>query len=403
MVSKYNKKLIKLKLGDIGSSGDTTAIVNSETINVFGGIPGEIVLAEIIEQQRSKRKQKRVFGTVKQIITPSKYRIKTPCDFYGYCTGCNWQHINYQHQLQLKQLTLKNELYKHLNKIIKIEKIIPSDNQFNYRNHGRFSVRRNGQIGFTNKVTKKFVGINKCLIMSENINSHITELDSLVGETSQISIRTGEYTDSFLIQPKIKNKKIKMETGQKSYNELINKNKFQISSPSFFQVNTPQISKMASIINSLITDISKNILIDAYAGVGTFGIILKEKFNKIIGIEQSYSAVIDAKQNIKNIKNYHMVIGNSEEVISTIKPKIDLLLLDPSRKGCDEKLLENLILNPVKNIIYISCEPKTLGRDLNLLTQNLRYKIVSVNPIDLFPNTHHVESITLLKLNKTNK
>ena len=400
MVSKYNKKLIKLKLGDIGSTGDTTAIVNSETINVFGGIPGEIVLAEIIEQQRSKRKQKRVFGTVKQILTPSRYRIKTPCDFYGHCTGCNWQHINYQYQLHLKQLILKNELYKYLNKSIKIEKIIPSVNQFNYRNHGRFSVRRNGQIGFTNKVTKKFVGINKCLIMSENINSHIKKLDSLVGETSQISIRTAEYTKSFLIQPKIKNKKIKIETGQKSYNELINTNKFQISSPSFFQVNTPQISKMSRIINSLIKDINKNILIDAYAGVGTFGIILKEKFNKIIGIEQSYSAVIDAKQNIKKIKNYHMVIGNSEEVISAIKPKIDLLLLDPSRKGCDEKLLENLILNPVKNIIYISCEPKTLGRDLNLLTQNSKYKIISINPIDLFPNTHHGESITLLKLNK---
>ena len=400
MVSKYNKKLIKLKLGDIGSTGDTTAIVNSETINVFGGIPGEIVLAEIIEQQRSKRKQKRVFGTVKQILTPSRYRIKTPCDFYGHCTGCNWQHINYQYQLHLKQLILKNELYKYLNKSIKIEKIIPSVNQFNYRNHGRFSVRRNGQIGFTNKVTKKFVGINKCLIMSENINSHIKKLDSLVGETSQISIRTAEYTESFLIQPKIKNKKIKIETGQKSYNEIINTNKFQISSPSFFQVNTPQISKMSRIINSLIKDINKNILIDAYAGVGTFGIILKEKFNKIIGIEQSYSAVIDAKQNIKKIKNYHMVIGNSEEVISAIKPKIDLLLFDPSRKGCDEKLLENLILNPVKNIIYISCEPKTLGRDLNLLTQNSKYKIISINPIDLFPNTHHVESITLLKLNK---
>ena len=400
MVSKYNKKLIKLKLGDIGSTGDTTAIVNSETINVFGGIPGEIVLAEIIEQQRSKRKQKRVFGTVKQILTPSRYRIKTPCDFYGHCTGCNWQHINYQYQLHLKQLILKNELYKYLNKSIKIEKIIPSVNQFNYRNHGRFSVRRNGQIGFTNKVTKKFVGINKCLIMSENINSHIKKLDSLVGETSQISIRTAEYTESFLIQPKIKNQKIKIETGQKSYNELINTNKFQISSPSFFQVNTPQISKMSRIINSLIKDINKNILIDAYAGVGTFGIILKEKFNKIIGIEQSYSAVIDAKQNIKNINNYNMVIGNSEEVISAIKPKIDLLLLDPSRKGCDEKLLENLILNPVKNIIYISCEPKTLGRDLNLLTQNSKYKIISINPIDLFPNTHHVESITLLKLNK---
>tara|TARA_B100000945_G_C20310330_1_gene562504 strand:- start:336 stop:1046 length:711 start_codon:yes stop_codon:yes gene_type:complete len=236
--------------------------------------------------------------------------------------------------------------------------------------------------------------------MNNKVNNHIQKLESEVGETTQMSIRVGVNTDSFLIQPKLNNSKIKTNTGQKYYYEEIKNQKFQISSPSFFQVNSDQISKMTEIILSLIDGIDKNLLVDAYAGVGTFGIMLNKKFKKIVGIEQSYSAVIDAKSNIKNLDNYEMIIGNSEEIISAIKPKIDLLILDPSRKGCDEKLIQNLILEPVKNIIYISCDPKTLARDLSMLTQNCIYEIKSINPIDLFPNTHHVESISLLTLKK---
>ncbi len=397
MAIKNNKKLIKLKLGNIGANGDTVATIDSETISVFGGIPGEVVLAEITEQTKTKRKRKKTFATVKQIVNSSRYRIKTPCNFYGFCTGCNWQHINYEYQLYLKQKLLHDELLKYFNKV-KINNIIRSENQFHYRNHGRFTIRRNGQIGFTNKVTKKFVGINKCLIMNNKVNNHIQKLESEVGETTQMSIRVGVNTDSFLIQPKLNNSKIKTNTGQKYYYEEIKNQKFQISSPSFFQVNSDQISKMTEIILSLIDGIDKNLLVDAYAGVGTFGIMLNKKFKKIVGIEQSYSAVIDAKSNIKNLDNYEMIIGNSEEIISAIKPKIDLLILDPSRKGCDEKLIQNLILEPVKNIIYISCDPKTLARDLSMLTQNCKYEIRSINPIDLFPNTHHVESISLLTL-----
>ena len=397
MAIKNNKKLIKLKLGNIGANGDTVATIDSETISVFGGIPGEVVLAEITEQKKTKRKRKKTFATVKQIVNSSRYRIKTPCNFYGFCTGCNWQHINYEYQLYLKQKLLHDELLKYFNKV-KIKNIIRSENQFHYRNHGRFTIRRNGQIGFTNKVTKKFVGIDKCLIMNNKVNNHIQKLESEVGETTQMSIRVGVNTDSFLIQPKLNNSKIKTNTGQKYYYEKIKNQKFQISSPSFFQVNSDQISKMTEIILSLIDGIDKNLLVDAYAGVGTFGIMLNKKFKKIVGIEQSYSAVIDAKSNIKNLDNYEMIIGNSEEIISAIKPKIDLLILDPSRKGCDEKLIQNLILEPVKNIIYISCDPKTLARDLSMLTQNCIYEIRSINPIDLFPNTHHVESISLLTL-----
>ena len=235
--------------------------------------------------------------------------------------------------------------------------------------------------------------------MNNKINKYISKLENLTGETSQLSIRASENTNTFLIQPKFKNPDIKIQTGQKHYTEEISGYEFQISSPSFFQVNSNQIENMKNTILSLIKDNRKGLLVDAYSGVGTFGILLSKYFEKVIGIEQSSSAVIDANINIKNISNYKILTGNSEDIIKEIKSKIDVVILDPSRKGCDEKLLNNLITHPVDNIIYISCEPKTLGRDLKILNEKM-YKIQSITPFDLFPNTHHVESITLLKVNK---
>ena len=399
MEKNYTKKLIKLKLGDIGSEGDTTGYYNEEQINIFGGIPGETVLAEIDIQKKTKRKKPRIYGIVKKILISSPNRLKPPCQFYGFCTGCNWQHIKYEHQLKLKEQIINKEINSKIISEINIKKIIHSKKQFNYRNHARFSIRRNGQIGFTNKVTKKFAAINHCLIMNNKINKYINNLENLAGESSQLSIRASENTNSFLIQPKFKNSDIKIETGQKYYVEQISGYKFQISSPSFFQVNSNQIENMKNTILSLIKDNRKDLLVDAYSGVGTFGILLSEYFEKVIGIEQSSSAAIDAKINIKNITNYKILTGNSEDIIKEIKSKIDVVILDPSRKGCDEKLLNNLISHPVDNIIYISCDPKTLARDLKILNEK-KYKIHSITPVDLFPNTHHVESITLLKVYK---
>ena len=399
METNYTKKLVKLKLKNIGAEGDTTAYYNEEQINIFGGIPGETVIAEIDIQKKTRRRKTRIYGIVKNILISSPYRVKPPCQFYGLCTGCNWQHIKYDYQLKLKEQIIQKEINSKIKSKIKIKKIINSKKQFNYRNHGRFTIRRNGLIGFTNKVTKKFAAVNHCLIMNNKINKYIKNLENLAGESSQVSIRASENTNSFLIQPKFKNENIKIQTGQKDYIEQISGHEFQISSPSFFQVNSNQIENMKNTILSLIKDTGKHLLVDAYSGVGTFGILLSEYFENIIGIEQSSSAVIDAKVNIKNIPNYKILIGNSEDIIKEIKSKIDVVILDPSRKGCDEKLLNNLISHPVDNIIYISCDPKTLARDLKILNEK-KYKIQSITPIDLFPNTHHIESITLLKVYK---
>ena len=154
MEKNYTKKLIKLKLDNIGSDGDTTSVYNGEDINIFGGIPGETVIAEIDIQKKSKRKKPRIYGIVKKVLVSSPSRVNPPCQFYGFCTGCNWQHIKYDYQLKLKEQIIYKEIKNKIKSKININKIISSEKQFNYRNHGRFPIRRNGQIGFTNKVTK---------------------------------------------------------------------------------------------------------------------------------------------------------------------------------------------------------------------------------------------------------
>ncbi len=216
MEKNYTKKLIKLKLDSIESDGDTTGYYNGEKINIFGGIPGEIVLAELDIQKKTKRKKQRIYGIVKKILVSSPNRLEPPCQFYGFCTGCNWQHIKYDYQLKLKEQIILKEIKSIIDSQINIKKIIKSKKQFKYRNHGRFTIRRNGQIGFTNKVTKKFAAVNHCLIMNNKIKKNIKKLENLTGESSQLSIRASENTNTFLIQPKFKNPYIKIQTGQKA-------------------------------------------------------------------------------------------------------------------------------------------------------------------------------------------
>ena len=211
MKKKYTKKLIKIHLENIGPDGDTTSIYNGENVNIFGGIPGETVIAEIDIQKQTKRKKPRISGIVKQVLVSSPNRVNPPCQFYGFCTGCNWQHIKYDYQLKLKEQIIFNEIKNKINSNINIKRIVPSKKQFNYRNHGRFSIRRNGQIGFTNKVTKKFVGVNHCMIMNNKINKLIKNIENLAGESTQLSIRASENTNSFLIQPKFNNPNIKVK------------------------------------------------------------------------------------------------------------------------------------------------------------------------------------------------
>ena len=375
--------------------GDFTAFHQSKLIPVFGAIPNEKVLCNIVENKGSKHKYQ-VQAWVSKVITPSPHRITPPCGYFGNCTGCQWQHIEYTYQLKLKQSFIENCTNNYPNiRGIKISATLPSPNLFGYRNHGRFTVREKGSLGFVNSVTKRFVRIEECLIMNEPINKIINILQLNRVDTSQLSIRASSSSNSYLVQPKINFKEILFETGQKHYIETLKNKSFQVSSPSFFQVNTKQTEIMMDLIKNALQLNESDVLLDAYSGVGTFPSIYSSFVKEVISLEESKSSTNDSEINNSSIPNITIMTGKAEELIVSLKNQVTKIILDPPRSGCAQAMLDAIsILKNIK-LVYVSCDANTLCRDLSILVTN-GFKIKKIQPIDMFPHTRHIECVVTL-------
>ena len=375
--------------------GDFTAFHQSKLIPVFGAIPNEKVLCNIVENKGTKHKYQ-VQAWVSKVITTSPHRITPPCGYFGNCTGCQWQHIEYTYQLKLKQSFIENCTNNYPNiRGIKISATLPSPNLFGYRNHGRFTVREKGSLGFVNSVTKRFVRIEECLIMNEPINKIINILQLNRVDTSQLSIRASSSSNSYLVQPKINFKEILFETGQKHYIETLKNKSFQVSSPSFFQVNTKQTEIMMDLIKNALQLNESDVLLDAYSGVGTFPSIYSSFVKEVISLEESKSSTNDSEINNSSIPNITIMTGKAEELIVSLKNQVTKIILDPPRSGCAQAMLD--AISKLKNIklVYVSCDANTLCRDLSILVSN-GFKIKKVQPIDMFPHTRHIECVVTL-------
>lgn len=393
------QELAQLELTGWASLGDTEAPFEDGTINVFGGIPGELVEVRILRYRR--RRQDHVSGIVTKVLTPSPHRVEAPCTYFGACTGCQWQHIEYEYQLQLKQDRVKDNLsdYTQLQGL-EVAPTLPSPQLTNYRNHARFTIRNQGQMGFINRLSRRFVKIDDCMIMAPGINESMRSLQDKVGETTQLSIRYGVNTGDWLIQPLMKSPEITVPTGQTHYTERLMGHDLRIASPSFAQVNTPQTEQMMGLVRDRLRLTGHELLIDAYAGVGTFAVLLASSVRKVIAIEESAAAVKDAAVNTDGIENIEFLEGKTEDVLKELGETPDAVIIDPPRVGCHPDTLETLIKYPSRRIAYISCDPETLARDLAILVDG-GYAVESVEPIDMFPQTHHVECLTVLKHGET--
>lgn len=388
------KEYAILRLGPIVNVGDCEARLGQEILSVFGGLPGELVKARIYRYRKNKKHI--ISGIVENVIEASPYRIIPDCPNFGPCSGCQWQHVDYSYQLKFKKQIISTAFasYDSLSGI-DILNVIASENKFKYRNHARFSVRFEGQMGFSNRITRRFIKIDECLIMDNRINEIVSILQDKVSETTSMSVRVGVNTEDVLIQPKLLSSDIPIETGQKSYVEKLYGKEFRIASPSFFQVNIDQAEKLIEIIKSELQFVGNEVLVDAYAGVGTFAIAFSSEVSKVIAIEESAAAIKDAEFAACDIANVEFVLGKTENVLNSIEDNIDILILDPSRKGCHLDTIESIMRKLPGVIVYVSCDPTTLARDLNILVEQ-GYTIKSVNPVDMFPQTYHVECVVIM-------
>ena len=384
-------------LHGINDSGETLSEIRGAPVEVTGGLPGEKVLVEV-----QKRFPERIVAKVVEVLEQAEERVVPECEYFLTCSGCQWQHASYDYQLQLKQARVQREIdkYQSLSQVV-VDATIESESQLGYRNHGRFTVGKKddgGKIGYINAVTRRFVKIDRCLLMNEQINKVLDLAQDNVAGQTQMAIRAGSNTDSMLIQPRMNLSHIGLVTGEQHYEEEVRGFRFRVAASSFFQVNTSQLSRAIDEVRDLLDLDGTEVMVDAYCGVGVFTVLLAPYVRKIVGIEESASAIEDAGLNSKDILNIEFVEGKTEHILNTLNQHIDVLLLDPPRVGCHPDVLDSVIKLKPEKVLMISCEPEAMARDLNLLCSTGIYSLETIRPVDMFPQTRHVETISMLRL-----
>ena len=388
-------EVARLSLVEMTTLGDTLAYYDGEAVNVFGGIVGEEVEARIVRYRR--RRKAHVSALVTRVIKPSPHRVAPPCPYFGPCSGCQWQHVDYRHQLTLKREAVERELRRFDElRDVPVTETVPSSQVFGYRNHARFTVRRQGSLGFNNRITRRFVKVDRCQLMSPQINRTLELLQDRCGETTNISVRVGANTGDYLIQPTLQEADVPLKSGQKHYTERLLGKEFRISSPSFFQVNTPQAELLATTVRQRLELTGNETVVDAYAGVGTFAVLIAPDVRRVIAIEESDAAVKDAEANTAEVENVEYRVGKTEDVLGSLAGPLDAGILDPPRAGCHESVLDGLTRLEARRTVYVSCDPESLARDLQHLARG-GHRVRQVEPIDMFPQTHHVECVATLE------
>jgi 23S rRNA (uracil1939-C5)-methyltransferase len=387
------KEQLTLALTDMAHRGEALARHDGQVVFAAYGIPGEDVRVEV-----QRRKRAYLQGSVIDVVTASPHRVEPACPYFGTCSGCSWQHIDYGFQLELKQRVVGEQMRR----IAKNDEAIvlpalPSKNPLGYRNHARFTVNRDGKLGFVQRASHRFVPIDECLIMHPWINDALNQLQGKCAETRQVALRYSSSTGSWLIHPKLSVDDVELESGQPFYEEELRGHRFRVSGASFFQVNIAQADVLATVVHDRLKLSGSEVLLDAYAGVGTFGVLFASECAQVIAVEESSAAIKDAEVNSSGITNLHLVKGKTENVLDELEERPDVVILDPSRAGCHRRVVDSLLRVRPQRIVYVSCDPATLARDLALFCDG-GYGLEELQPVDMFPQTYHIECVASLEL-----
>ena len=410
--------ILNVKIESLENEGCGVAKVGGMVVFIPKTLVGEEARIRITEIKKNYAR-----GKVIEIIKPSNNRIKTDCPYYGECGGCNLRHQADDENLMFKKEKVEIAL-KKIGKIDnKVENIIKSFKNDNYRNKASFKVEKD-KIGFYCSGSYQLVDIKNCKLLEDDINNCLYVIRNYLKNNKnncikEITIKRGNALGEVLINiystSKDDNKIVdylagnikKVKTiiyndkiffGNGYIDQITNGLMFKCSYNSFFQVNSLQIEELYSTAIKLANLDKTDTVLDLYCGTGTISCILSSYVKRVIGVEIVENAILDAKENAKlnNINNVSFICSDVLKAINKIKENIDVIFVDPPRKGIDRKSISIIKKLSPKKLIYISCNPVTMARDLSYL--NDLYEIKKVVPIDMFPKTSHVECVCVLKI-----
>ncbi|MEW4286648.1 23S rRNA (uracil(1939)-C(5))-methyltransferase RlmD [Priestia koreensis] len=444
--------MIDARFEDLTHDGSGVAKVDGFPIFVPNALPGEEGQVKV-----TKIKKGYAFGRLMERTKDSEFRMEPPCPIYTQCGGCQLQHVSYEGQLQFKQKQVQDVMAR-IGRLpnVPVHPVLGMEEPWRYRNKAQVPVgERDGRLiaGFYQKRSHEIIDMNECIIQhTENdevvqlvkdiLNKHDVRAyneEKHKGTIRHVMVRYGLVTGELMVVlvtrteelphkneivrdiveavPSVKSivqnvnskrtnvilgDKTNVLWGEEYIYDYIGDVKFAISAKSFYQVNPEQTKVLYDKALEYAELTGEETVIDAYCGIGTISLFLAKKAKKVYGVEIVPEAIEDAKRNAKlnDIHNVEFAVGESETVIPAWKDQgiqADVIVVDPPRKGCEESLLNTIIEMKPKRVVYVSCGPATLARDLQILEQG-GYEVREVQPVDMFPHTTHVENVAVLTL-----
>lgn len=387
---------LELDLTGIAHGGEAVGRAGDLVTFVAFGLPGERVRAQLLEKKPRFQRARAV-----RVLSASPERVTPPCPIFGSCGGCHWQHASYAEQLRIKTEVLRQALGR-IGRVPSppLESAVPSPLEWHYRNRVQLvPVAGTRLVGFRRAHSHDVVPVERCYVADDRINELIADApwetlgDDEWGRLEEIDVRvapgqaplTSFEGQGFCAS----NHSLRYPLGGMT---------FDVPAGAFFQVNLGAAERLLDAALEWLAPRAHEHIVDAYGGVGTFGLALARHAGRVTMFELPGSAVVAATANaaLNGIANVSVVASSVEQGLAAARGAVDALLLDPPRRGCGPQVVQHIVRLAPRRVLYVSCEPSTLARDVRGLLDG-GYRLVKARVVDMFPQTYHLESVTLLE------
>lgn len=403
---------VTVELDSMAHGGEAMGRYEGQPIFVPLGIPGERVRVEVEEKRRRFWR-----GRITEVLEPSSERVRPPCPSFGLCGGCQWQHLSYAAQLRWKHHLVVDQLRRLGGQgDVPVNAVLGMEEPWAYRNHVQLVADGDGRLGFQALRSHDVVAIDSCWITHPLIDDLWGVLDIEGWRADGVVLRAGAETGEGLVvlegddddPPEVvidapvaclyrtRSGRTEVLAGDGYYHEVLAGRTLRVSAPSFFQVNTAQAERLIEVVRGLLALQASETLLDVYCGVGgTFALTVGRDAGRVVAMEEAPSAVADARANLLPDEAVTVIAGRAEDVLSSLDLKVEAVVVDPPRAGCAPEVLRAIAATGAGRIAYVSCDVGTLARDVARLS-DLGYTLRAVQPVDMFPQTRHVETVVLM-------